>query len=89
MTEVHHKLIILGSGPAGYTASIYAARANLKPAVIAGIEPGGQLTTTTDVDNWPGGNEGLQGPELMANMQSHSVNVLIQKSFMIILMKQI
>jgi thioredoxin reductase (NADPH) len=68
----HHKLIILGSGPAGYTASIYAARANLNPIVIAGIEPGGQLTTTTDVDNWPGGHEGLQGPELMNNMQSHS-----------------
>lgn len=68
----HHKLIILGSGPAGYTASIYAARANLKPVVIAGIEPGGQLTTTTDVDNWPSGHEGLQGPELMSNMQAHA-----------------
>ncbi len=68
----HHKLIILGSGPAGYTASVYAARANLNPVVIAGIEPGGQLTTTTEVDNWPGGHEGLQGPELMQNMQSHS-----------------
>jgi thioredoxin reductase (NADPH) len=68
----HHKLIVLGSGPAGYTASIYAARANLNPVVIAGIEPGGQLTTTTDVDNWPGGHEGLQGPELMNNMQVHS-----------------
>lgn len=68
----HHKLIILGSGPAGYTASIYAARANLKPVVIAGIEPGGQLTTTTEVDNWPSGHEGLQGPELMSNMQAHA-----------------
>jgi thioredoxin reductase (NADPH) len=68
----HHTLIILGSGPAGYTASIYAARANLKPVVITGIEPGGQLTTTTDVDNWPAGHEGLQGPELMANMQAHA-----------------
>ncbi len=68
----HHTLIILGSGPAGYTASIYAARANLNPVVIAGIEPGGQLTTTTEVDNWPGGHEGLQGPELMQNMQSHA-----------------
>ena len=68
----HQKLIILGSGPAGYTASIYAARANLKPLVIAGIEPGGQLTTTTDVDNWPAGHEGLQGPELMQNMQEHA-----------------
>ena len=68
----HQKLIILGSGPAGYTASIYAARANLTPLVIAGIEPGGQLTTTTDVDNWPAGHEGLQGPELMKNMQEHA-----------------
>jgi len=68
----HHKLIILGSGPDGYTASIYAARANLNPVVIAGIEPGGQLTTTTDVDNWPSGHEGLQGPELMNNMQAHA-----------------
>ncbi len=70
--STHHQLIILGSGPAGYTASIYAARANLNPVVIAGIEPGGQLTTTTEVDNWPGGHEGLQGPELMTNMQNHS-----------------
>jgi len=70
--SIHHKLIILGSGPAGYTASIYAARANLNPVVIAGIEPGGQLTTTTEVDNWPGGHEGLQGPELMNQMQEHS-----------------
>ncbi len=68
----HHKLIILGSGPAGYTASIYAARANLKPVVIAGIEPGGQLTTTTDVDNWPAAHEGLQGPDLMRDMQEHA-----------------
>lgn len=68
----HHRLIILGSGPAGYTASIYAARANLSPVVITGIQQGGQLTTTTDVDNWPGGTEGLQGPMLMQQMQEHS-----------------
>jgi thioredoxin reductase (NADPH) len=68
----HHKLIILGSGPAGYTAAIYAARANLKPVLIAGMAPGGQLTTTTDVDNWPGDVEGLQGPDLMQRMQEHA-----------------
>lgn len=68
----HHRLIILGSGPAGYTAAIYAARANLKPIVISGMEPGGQLTTTTDVDNWPGDVEGLQGPALMERMQRHA-----------------
>jgi len=72
MQEVHHKLLILGSGPAGLTAAIYAARANLSPVVITGIEPGGQLTTTTDVDNWPAGAEGLQGPELMVQMQEHA-----------------
>ncbi|WP_461480635.1 thioredoxin-disulfide reductase [Porticoccus sp.] len=68
----HHKLIILGSGPAGYTAAIYAARANLNPVVITGIQQGGQLTTTTDVDNWPGDVEGLQGPDLMVRMQAHA-----------------
>jgi thioredoxin reductase (NADPH) len=73
MSEVnHHQLIILGSGPAGYTASIYAARANLKPVVITGIEQGGQLTTTTDVENWPGGVADLQGPDLMQQMQEHT-----------------
>lgn len=73
MSEVqHHRLIILGSGPAGYTASIYAARANLEPVVITGITQGGQLTTTTDVDNWPGDVEGLQGPELMERMKNHA-----------------
>ncbi|MCX7117185.1 MAG: thioredoxin-disulfide reductase [Legionellales bacterium] len=71
-TENHHRLIILGSGPAGYTAAVYAARANLNPVIITGMEPGGQLTTTTDVDNWPGDVEGLQGPALMARMQQHA-----------------
>jgi thioredoxin reductase (NADPH) len=65
----HHRLIILGSGPAGYTAAVYAARANLQPVVITGMIQGGQLTTTTDVDNWPGDVEGLQGPDLMVQMQ--------------------
>lgn len=69
---LHSRLIILGSGPAGYTAAVYAARANLKPTLITGIEVGGQLTTTTDVDNWPGDVEGLQGPELMIRMQQHA-----------------
>ena len=69
---VHHPLIILGSGPAGYTAAIYAARANLNPVVITGMQQGGQLTTTTDVDNWPGDVEGLQGPDLMVRMQQHA-----------------
>lgn len=68
----HHRLIILGSGPAGWTAAVYAARANLNPVVITGMEIGGQLTTTTDVDNWPGDVEGLQGPVLMERMQAHA-----------------
>ena len=68
----HSKLIILGSGPAGYSAAVYAARANLNPVLITGLEPGGQLTTTTDVDNWPGGVEGLQGPVLMEQMREHA-----------------
>ena len=68
----HAKLIILGSGPAGYSAAVYAARANLEPVLITGIEVGGQLTTTTDVDNWPGDVEGLQGPDLMERMKQHA-----------------
>lgn len=72
MSDVkHHRLIILGSGPAGYTAAVYAARANLKPVVITGIQQGGQLTTTTEVENWPGGAADLQGPQLMQQMQEH------------------
>ena len=73
MTDTKHcKVLILGSGPAGYTAAVYAARANLKPVLITGMEQGGQLMTTTDVDNWPGDNEGVQGPELMERMQKHA-----------------
>ncbi|GAA0575054.1 thioredoxin-disulfide reductase [Halomonas salifodinae] len=73
MSEVRHeRLIILGSGPAGYTAAVYAARANLKPLLITGIQAGGQLTTTTDVDNWPGDENGVQGPELMERMKRHA-----------------
>ena len=67
----HHRLIILGSGPAGYTAAVYAARANLNPIVITGLQQGGQLTTTTEVENWPGGAHDLQGPQLMSQMQAH------------------
>lgn len=73
MSSVKHcRLLILGSGPAGYTAAVYAARANLKPVMITGLEQGGQLTTTTDVDNWPGDVEGLQGPALMDRMRRHA-----------------
>ena len=68
----HYSLIILGSGPAGWTAALYAARANLNPVVITGIQQGGQLTTTTDVDNWPGDENGVQGPDLMVRMQKHA-----------------
>ncbi len=73
MSDVkHRRLIILGSGPAGWSAAVYAARANLSPLVITGMQQGGQLTTTTEVDNWPGGSEGLQGPDLMMQMQEHA-----------------
>ena len=72
MAAEHHRLIILGSGPAGYTAAVYAARAALEPVIITGIEVGGQMTTTTDVDNWPGDNEGVQGPDLMERMRLHA-----------------
>ncbi len=72
MNTIHHKLIILGSGPAGYSAAVYAARANLKPVIITGLQVGGQLTTTTEIDNWTGGAEGLTGTALMDNMKDHA-----------------
>lgn len=78
---IHHRLIILGSGPAGYTAAVYAARANLNPVLITGLQKGGQLTTTTDVDNWPGDVEGLQGPDLMLRMENHALRFNTQVVF--------
>jgi thioredoxin reductase (NADPH) len=72
MATQHHRLLILGSGPAGYTAAVYAARANLKPVLITGLAQGGQLMTTTDVDNWPADNDGVMGPELMSRFQKHA-----------------
>ena len=75
---IHARLIILGSGPAGYSAAVYAARANLHPLLITGLEQGGQLMTTTDVDNWPGGHHGLQGPELMTQLREHAERLGVQ-----------
>ncbi|MDM8563521.1 FAD-dependent oxidoreductase, partial [Candidatus Marithioploca araucensis] len=73
MSEIKHcRLLILGSGPAGYTSAVYAARANLNPVLVTGFEQGGQLTTTTDVDNWPGDHQGVQGPDLMERMRKHA-----------------
>jgi len=72
MAPQHHRLIIIGSGPAGYTAAVYAARAALTPVIITGVEVGGQMTTTTDVDNWPADDQGVQGPELMERMKRHA-----------------
>jgi thioredoxin reductase (NADPH) len=72
MSTRHHRLVILGSGPAGYTAAVYAARANLKPVLLTGLAQGGQLMTTTDVDNWPADAGGVQGPDLMARFQKHA-----------------
>ena len=69
---IHARLLILGSGPAGYTAAVYAARANLSPMLVTGVEVGGQMTTTTDVDNWPGDADGVQGPDLMERMRRHA-----------------
>jgi len=75
---VKRKLVILGSGPAGYTAGVYAARSGLDPCLITGLEQGGQLTTTTDVENWPGDSEGLQGPELMERMLKHVKDLKVE-----------
>ena len=72
MSALHHRLIILGSGPAGYSAAVYAARANLNPVLITGIAQGGQLMTTTDVENWPADADGVQGPELMERFLKHA-----------------
>ena len=80
-TPVHRRLLILGSGPAGYSAAVYAARANLEPMMITGIEQGGQLMTTTDVDNWPGDVEGLQGPDLMDRMRRHAERFATEMTF--------
>ena len=77
----HSRLVILGSGPAGYTAAVYAARANLRPLLITGLEQGGQLMTTTDVDNWPGGPEGLQGPQLMEHLREHAARLEVEMLF--------
>ncbi|MBT4653623.1 MAG: FAD-dependent oxidoreductase, partial [Thiotrichales bacterium] len=73
MSDIKHcRVLIVGSGPAGYSAAVYAARANLNPVIVSGLEQGGQLMTTTDVDNWPGDHDGLQGPDLMERMKEHA-----------------
>src|SRR3569623_2597353 len=77
-TPRHCRLLILGSGPAGYTAAVYAARANLHPVIVTGIQQGGQLMTTTDVDNWPGDAEGVHGPELKSHMQAQAERIATQ-----------
>ena len=81
METIKRKLVILGSGPAGYTAAVYAARAGLEPCLVTGIEQGGQLTTTTDVENWPGASDGLQGPELMDRMLKHVESLEVEVIF--------
>ena len=81
MTDHHAKVLILGSGPAGYTAAVYAARANLQPLLVAGMAQGGQLMTTTDVDNWPADAEGVQGPDLMQRFQAHAERFKTQLVF--------
>ena len=81
METIKRKLVILGSGPAGYTAAVYAARAGLKPCLVTGMEQGGQLTTTTDVENWPGDSDGLQGPELMDRMLKHVKSLEVEVIF--------
>ena len=81
METIKRKLVILGSGPAGYTAAVYAARAGLKPCLVTGMEQGGQLTTTTDVENWPGDSDGLQGPELMDRMLKHVESLDVEVIF--------
>ena len=81
MESIKRKLVILGSGPAGYTAAVYAARAGLEPCLITGMEQGGQLTTTTDVENWPGDSDGLQGPELMDRMLKHAESLEVEVIF--------
>ena len=81
MTDHHAKVLILGSGPAGYTAAVYAARANLQPLLVTGMAQGGQLMTTTDVDNWPADAEGVQGPDLMHRFQAHAERFKTQLVF--------